>query len=685
MSFGCVGLLLLCSALAARGEPPATADWPVTGGDAGGARFSKLADIDRTNVGKLERVWSYHHGDFYDGGWLPDYVNKGTAMETTPIVVDGRLIFTTPMNRVIALDPETGRELWTFDPGIDTDRRFANMVINRGVAYWRGADAGGRGADAGGRGGGPPGPAAKPRVFLGTLDARLLALDAATGERVADFGTNGEVDLTQGIAPLTDPWEYNVTSPPLVVGDVVVVGSSIADLVRAKSPPGDVRAFDARSGVRLWTFKTLLRADDGGLANVWTTMSADAERGLVYLPVSTVGPDFYGHDRPGDNLYSDSLVVVRAQTGERVWHFQTVHHGLFDYDLAAQPNLVRVTRDGVMRDAVAQATKSGFVFLFDRATGEPLFPIEERAVPASDVPGEHAAPTQPVPLAPPPLVPQKLGEADLYAPTPEHLEGCRAQLRALRNDGLFTPPTERGSLLYPFTGGGANWSGASFDESTATLFVPVNNLAHVIKLVALPESNRGSDDVVLHSLFGAAYWWLTGRGTGLRYHTERTLFADDGVPCNAPPWGLLVAVDLAGGTIRWSVPAGELDGVRGLHNYGPPLATAGGLVFHSGTNDQLLRAHDAATGDVLARFELPAGLARGPGHVQAAPRLEAVPGDRAGRTHRQGQHARRLGDRVRAARLTGILSPRAKGTKTHAARDGSATTVRTGLLAAARG
>ncbi len=587
-----VAALLPCSAGLA--EP--TADWPVTGGDPGGARFSPLAEIHRGNVKELRVAWTYRHGDFYDGGLLPPAENRGTAMETTPIVVDGRLYFTTPMNRVVALDPETGRELWTFDPEIDTARIFANMIINRGVAYWRGDGQG----------------ACSPRVFLATLDARLFALDAATGRPCADFGAGGVVDLTLGIEPLTDPWEYNVTSPPLVAGDAVVVGSSIADLIRARSPPGDVRAFDARSGRLRWTFHTLERAADGGLANVWTSMSADLERGLVYLPVSTVGPDFYGVDRPGANLYSDSLVAVRAATGERVWHFQTVHHGLWDYDLAAPPNLVRVTRGGVVRDAVAQATKSGFVFLFDRETGEPLFPIEERPVPASDIPGEQASATQPFPVAPPPLVPQRLDEADLWARDPDHMERCRTRLRELRNEGLFTPPSLRGTLIYPYTGGGANWSGAAWDEASGLLFVPVSNRAHVVQLHALPESNLGSDAVVLHNPLRALYWVLTGRSTGLRYHTERTLFAEDGVPCNAPPWGWLVAVDLAAGTIRWRAPTGERDGVVGLSNYGPPLATAGGLVFHAGTRDLRLRAHDAATGEVVASFELPAGLHAGP-------------------------------------------------------------------------
>ncbi len=587
--------MLLCGAGA---EPPATADWPVTGGDPGGARFSPLADIHRGNVASLRVAWTYRHGDFYDGGWLPPKENRGTAMETTPIVVEGRLLFTTPSNRVIALDPETGRELWKFDPRIDTARIFANMIINRGVAWWRG-----EGGDA---------PCAA-RVFLATLDARLFALDASSGAACADFGTGGVVDLTGGVEPLTDSWEYNVTSPPLVVGDAVIVGSSIADLIRARSPPGDVRAFDARSGRLLWTFRTLERAEDGGAANVWTTMSADVARGLVFLPVSTVGPDFYGVDRPGPNLYADSLVAVRVATGERVWHFQTVHHGLWDYDLAAPPNLVRIARDGVPRDAVAQATKHGFVFVFDRATGEPLFPIEERAVPASDVPGEQASPTQPFPVAPPPLVPQRLTEADLWSRDPARLERCRDQLRELRNDGLFTPPSLRGSVLYPYTGGGANWSGAAWDESSGLLFVPVNNLVHVLRLHAVPESNLGSDGVVLHNPLRALWWVVTGRGSGLRYRTERFVLREDGEPCNAPPWGELVAVDLGRGTLRWRAPAGVRDdGVEGLPTYGPPLATAGGLVFHAGSRDLHLRAHDASTGEVLARLPLPAGLHAGP-------------------------------------------------------------------------
>jgi quinoprotein glucose dehydrogenase len=339
----------------------------------------------------------------------------------------------------------------------------------------------------------------------------------------------------------------------------------------------------------------------------------------VFLPVSTPSPDFYGGDRPGANLYSDSVVALDARSGERKWHFQTVHHDLWDYDLAAPPVLVTLERDGKPVDAVVQATKHGFVFVLDRETGAPLFPIEERPAPASDVPGERAWPTQPVPLAPPPLVPQRLDAADLYAPTPEHLAACRGQLARLRNDGLFTPPSLRGSVLYPFTGGGANWSGASFDPERQRLVVPVQNLVHVIALDSVDERATGQGAGV-KPLRGATlrnlWWLLTGRGTGERYRLHpssgRTVFHHDGIPCNEPPWGMLVGVDLARGTIAWRASTSVDASDPGSGGYGPALTTASGLVFQGGTRRPVLRVHDVETGERIASFELPAGLHAGP-------------------------------------------------------------------------
>ncbi len=603
-----LGVFLFAS-IEANAEPPQTASWPITGGDPGGMRYSPLADIHRGNVAKLHVTWTYRHGD-YRSGW-PEKAVRGTSFEATPVLVEGRLIFTTPYNRVIALDPETGAEQWAFDPKIDKDRRFANMMINRGVAYWRDATAQGT---------------CSSRAFLATLDARLVALDVASGKPCPDFGSGGTVNLLDGIEPLVDPWEYNVTSPPTIVGDVVIVGSSIADMIRRIQPPGAVRAYDARTGALIWRFNTIPRVGEDGVetweqeswrqtggANVWSTMTADLERGLVFLPVSTAGPDFFGGYRLGANLFSDSVVALEAKTGKRVWHFQTVHHDLWDYDLPAPPNLVRVQHGGHEIDAVAQATKTGFVFLLDRETGKPLFPVEERSVPPSDVLREVAWPMQPFPLKPPPLVPQRLTENDLWDADAKRLEKCRQRLQALRNDGIYTPPSVRGSLLYPSTAGGANWSGGAFDPASGFLYVPTNNFAMTIKLKPLDPANFNTDGIVMQSIFRGLWWLFTGKGTGLRYYMIREGFFEDGVPCNKPPWGTLSAVDLHNGEIVWQVPVGETEaGIRGTINFGPPLVTAGGVVFHGGGLDARLRAYDARTGEVLATFDLPAGLHAGP-------------------------------------------------------------------------
>ncbi len=617
----------------------AQTDWPVTEGTAGGGRYSPLADIHRGNVGKLEVAWTYRHGDVKSGGFLPDRRNRATSFESTPLVVDGRLIFTTPFNRVIALDPETGEELWNFDPVIDRGGFYANMIINRGVAYWRGGEG-----------------VCSRRVFLATLDARLIALDAATGVPCAGFGENGTVDLIAGLEPMVDRVEYNVTSPPIVVGDVVIVGSSIADLIRRRAPPGDVRGFDARTGQQRWTFRTIPKpgefgADtwleqshgESGGANVWTSMTADLERGLVFLPVSTATPDFYGGDRPGANLFSDSLVALRAATGERVWHFQAVHHDLWDYDLASPAVLARVSG----RDVVALPTKMGFVFVLDRETGEPVFPVEERPVPASDVPGERAHPTQPFPTRPPPLVPQFLDPNDVWAPSERHARRCREALADLRNEGIFTPPSLGGSIVYPFTAGGANWSGAGLDPTRSLLFVPVNNQVHVIHVSKVSDDNRDDEAAApMQNYWAALRFLLTGKGTGLRYHVSplsgRKTLRVGGRVCNKPPWGSLVAVDLEKGAIRWSVPSGSEDGIDGLVNFGPPLVTAGGLVFHAGTRELSLRAHDVETGEVVARFELPAGLHAGPITYKLRPDakqyLVIAPGGHAGLDSKQGDY-----------------------------------------------
>jgi quinoprotein glucose dehydrogenase len=554
-----------------------TAGWPVTEGQPGGGRYSPLADINPGNVGQLEKVWTYRYGasDYFNGSF-PFY--RGTSSESTPILVGRRLIFTTPTNRTIALDPESGKELWTFDPGLDRKQWYANMWTNRGVAAWQGR----------------LGDVCSPRVFLTTLDARLIALDARTGERCPGFA---DVDLRAGVQPMIDPRQFSLTSPGTVVGDLVIVGSSIADEVRAKSPPGIVSAFDTRTGKLRWTFHAIPASGapgsqtwktgtaNTGAANIWSTITADPERGLVFLPGSSASTDHFGGNRPGANLYSDSVVALDAKTGKLRWQFQTVHHDLWDYDVAAPPILLDIRRDGRDVPAVAVLTKTSLVFLLDRKTGKPLFPVEERPVPASNVPGEQAWPTQPFPVKPAPLSSHRITEDDLFDITPEHRAACTKRLSKLRNEGIFTPPSIQGSLEHPATGGGANWSGGAFDPVRRLLFVPINNLAIEVRLA--PAAGGG-------------------------FIGNHQLFADGGFPCNNPPWGLLVAVDVDKGEIAWSASTSTGPKDYGNSGYGPPLATAGGLVFHGGTAYPFLRIHDAKTGKRIGELELPAGVHGGP-------------------------------------------------------------------------
>src|SRR5262245_11299047 len=478
-------VLLVGCLPALRGDSISSGEWQSYGNDAGGTRYSPLAQIDRGNVGRLRVAWTYRTGE--TGGASPwGFI----AFETTPLMVDGTLVLSTPYNRVIALDPETGTERWRYDPSVDRTRRFA-IVTSRGVSTW--LDPGER-TDR----------ACRRRIFVGTVDARLIALDASTGIPCADFGRGGQVDLTAGIDVSDDRCCYQVTSPPAVVNGLVVVGSSIGDNRAVELERGVVRAYDARSGALRWSWDPIpTRESDParatwagnswrqtGAANVWSVMSVDVERGLVFLPTSSPSPDFYGGQRLGANVYANSVVALRAATGKVVWYFQVVHHDLWDYDVPAQPVLSTVKREGKTIAAVLVATKMGNLFVLDRQTGKPLFPVEERPVPKSDVPGEEASPTQPFPVLPPPLVPQTLTPDAAWGISPADQDACRKKIESLRHGGIFLPPSLEGSISYPGNVGGVNWGGLSYDPVRGIAIAQTNRLAFEVKLIPRDEYNK---------------------------------------------------------------------------------------------------------------------------------------------------------------------------------------------------
>jgi quinoprotein glucose dehydrogenase len=562
--------------------------WEHWGGDRGGMRFSPLTQITPANVGNLVRAWEFRTGDL--DSRAPE-VMKRTKFQATPLLVEDSLIFCSPFNEVIALDPGSGVQKWRYDPKIATSQRPANRYNCRGVTYWVDDKA----AET---------AVCRARIFMGTNDVRVIALDARTGMPCADFGSNGEIRPDVGMK-LEWPGEFQITSAPVVSRGVVVIGSSIADNRRVDAPLGTVRAFDARTGQPRWSFDPLIHDGiEAGHSNVWAPMSADEERGLVFLPTSSPSTDFWGGKRVGNNEHANSVVALRAETGELVWSFQTVHHDVWDYDLPAQPTLARIDTGDGMRDVVIQPTKQGFVFVLDRDTGKPIWPVEERAVPQGGAEGEQLSPTQPFPTHVPPLMSQNISAEDAFNLFPSFgRSACEELLAGARNEGLYTPPSTQGTLIFPMTGGGVNWGSAAFDPVNQILYANTSHAVHLVKLIPRAQA-AGFNPPPGHEF---------GQQQGAPFAMTRVVAMSPlGLLCNKPPWGEMVAVDLKAGKILWhsSVGTSEDRAPLGIaRNWGTPLVngvaiTAGGLVF-TGAMDAYLRAFDAKSGQELWQGRLP--------------------------------------------------------------------------------
>ncbi|MCY3859440.1 MAG: pyrroloquinoline quinone-dependent dehydrogenase [Gammaproteobacteria bacterium] len=579
--------------------------WSHYGGSLKGDRYVAPSSITPESVKKLSLAWTYRTGDATDGS---EFDGDSSNFKATPVLIHDKLIFSTGFNRVIALDPATGRELWVFDPNVDFSESYSEMFTSRGIAVW--VDS--RSASI----------QCRVRVFAGTLDARLIAIDANTGELCPDFGQAGQIDLSSGIRRYRK-WDYSLTSPPTVVEDLVIVGSAIGDNGAADLEPGLIRAFNARNGTLAWVWDPIPRFDshpgssswssvlgnDTGGANVWSVISADTERDLVFLPTTSPSPDFYGGIRLGDNAFANSVVALRASTGTFVWGYQTIHHDLWDYDLASQPLLFKhLSADGQERPAVAQASKTGFVFVLDRETGEPLHPVEERVVPRSNVPGEQTSKTQPFPKL-------RLHSTDAR-PLPmwnfntEHREGCERLLEGIRYEGIFTPPSLEGTLLYPGNPGGTNWGSMAYDTEHRIGYLIVNRLPTVVKLIPrrdFPQADRKG------TLNGARAQHTEQYGTP--YGMARFDLFHDELPCLRGPWTTLVAVDLDQGEVKWESTIGSITwrdvgeeaAQWGYYTFGGPMVTQGGVVFIGTPNDKKLFAFDGREGAEIWTSSLPAG------------------------------------------------------------------------------
>jgi quinoprotein glucose dehydrogenase len=599
------------AAALARGE------WPAYAGTYASAKYSPLDQIHRGNVARLRVAWRWASPDAdlrrADPSIDPSFMN-----EATPIMVAGTLYTSTSLSQVAAVDALTGKTRWVFDPGVHRYGTPANLGwLHRGVAYWRDGD--------------------DERVIMLTAHGFMLALDARTGRVIPTFGDAGRVDLTLGLGRPVARTHYTQTSPPVIVRDVIVVGSSVVDFPFAPDmPPGDVRGFDVRTGKPLWTFRSVPGPGEvgheswendswkvAGNTNVWTLMSADEELGHVYLPFGTPANDYYGGHRHGDNLFGETLVCVDARTGRRVWHYQIVRHGLWDYDLPAAPVLADVVRDGRRVKAVIQATKQGFVFVFDREMGAPLWPIEDRAVPPSTVPGEKASPTQPFPTKPAPVEIQGVRQEDLIDLTPELRRQAVALVERFKIGPLYTPPGEFGTIIMPGVAGGPSWAGGAWDPETGTYYVTTIRVPSV--LTVFRPSRVTSNDT-----YAGRFTFLPG---------------PEGLPLFKPPWASLVAIDMTTGDHRWRAAVGNPSRTNpvlaslevkerlgwplrsfalatksllvvmqtGYHgNARPSPTTPYRLLLDLHNRDPKLFAYDKATGALLAEVPVPANATGAP-------------------------------------------------------------------------